>query len=97
MSLLRTETIEDAIRIQEVLVEGYKSQGEVVPLFERLVLEGLKELKAYRDTGLSPEVCMNYKIFEDECISRDVTFKRILEIVKQEEKNHENIRRNQGK
>ena len=39
--------------------DGYCSQRKV---WERL--------KEYEDTGLSPEICLNYKIFEDEAISK---------------------------
>ena len=38
-------------------------------------------LGAYEDTGLPPEVCANYKTFEDECISKGVTFSRIVELM----------------
>lgn len=37
-----------------------------------------ERLKAYEDTGLTPKVCMNYKIFEDECICDGVQFKDVL-------------------
>lgn len=40
-----------------------------------------EKLKAYEDTGLTPEVCANYKTFEDECISKGVTFSRIVELM----------------
>ena len=40
-----------------------------------------ERLKAYEDTGLTPEVCANYKTFEDEAISKGVTFKRIVELM----------------
>lgn len=40
-----------------------------------------EKLKAYEDTGLPPEVCANYKTFEDECISKGVTFSRIVELM----------------
>lgn len=38
-------------------------------------------LQKYLDTGLTPEVCANYKVFEDEAISKGVTFKRIVELM----------------
>lgn len=41
----------------------------------------LNKLTAYEDTGLPPEVCANYKTFEDECISKGVTFSRIVELM----------------
>lgn len=41
----------------------------------------LNKLAAYEDTGLPPEACANYKTFEDECITKGVTFSRILELM----------------
>lgn len=41
----------------------------------------LNKLAAYEDTCLPPEVCANYKTFEDECISKGVTFSRIVELM----------------
>ena len=40
-----------------------------------------ERLKAYEDTGLMPEICANYTTFEDEAISKGVTFKRIVELM----------------
>ena len=41
----------------------------------------LRRLAAYEDTGLEPDVCSNYRKFEDEAISKGVTFKRIVELM----------------
>lgn len=38
-------------------------------------------LMQYEDTGLEPAMCTNYKTFEDEAISKGVTFKRIVELM----------------
>ena len=38
-------------------------------------------LMQYEDTGLEPATCANYKTFEDEAISKGVTFKRIVELM----------------
>lgn len=38
-------------------------------------------LMQYEDTGLEPAMCANYKTFEDEAISKGVTFKRIVELM----------------
>lgn len=38
------------------------------------------KLAKYEDTGLTPEECMNYKQFEDECIRDGVQFKDILKL-----------------
>ena len=40
-----------------------------------------ERLKAYEDTGLEPAMCANYKTFEDEAISKSVTFKRIVALM----------------
>lgn len=53
--------------------DGYCSQKKV---WERL--------KEYEDTGLSPDVCRNYKLFEDEAISKNVPFTRIVELMNAE-------------
>ena len=45
------------------------------------VAEVLNRLAAYEDTGLSPEICAEYKKFEDEAISKGVTFNRIVELM----------------
>lgn len=50
--------------------DGYCSQRRV---WERL--------KAYEDAGLMPDVCAEYKKFEDEAIGKGVTFKRIVELM----------------
>ena len=38
-------------------------------------------LAAYEYTCLEPEMCANYKTFEDETISKGVTFKRIVALM----------------
>lgn len=38
-------------------------------------------LMQYEDTGLEPAMCANYKTFEDEAISKGVTFKRIIALM----------------
>ena len=40
-----------------------------------------ERLKAYEETGLEPAMCANYKTFEDEAISKGVTFKRIVALM----------------
>lgn len=40
-----------------------------------------ERLKAYEDTKLKPAMCANYKTFEDEAISKGVTFKRIVALM----------------
>ena len=40
----------------------------------------IKRLAEYEDTGLTPEVCMNFKTFEDACIRDGVQFTDILRL-----------------
>lgn len=60
-------------REQKCPYDGSCSQREV---WERL--------KAYEDTGLEPETCAEYKKFEDEAVSKGVTFKRIIGLMEAE-------------
>ena len=43
-----------------------------------------ERLKAYEDTRLEPEVCAEYKKFEDEAVSKGVPFKRVVELLEAE-------------
>ena len=43
--------------------------------------DAINRLGEYENTGLPPEACANYKTFEDECISKGVTFSRIVELM----------------
>lgn len=43
--------------------------------------EAANRLAAYENTGLEPEMCANYKTFEDEAISKGVPFKRIVALM----------------
>lgn len=51
--------------------------AEAADVIERLSAQ----LKSYKDTGLEPAMCANYKTFEDEAISKGVTFKRIVALM----------------
>lgn len=44
-------------------------------------MEVYEKLAKYEDTGLTPEVCAEYKTFEDEVVSKGVTFSRIVELM----------------
>ena len=43
--------------------------------------EAANRLATYENTGLEPEMCANYKTFEDEAISKGVPFKRIVALM----------------
>lgn len=72
------ERLTQRLRTGEVLMaseyeEKYTEQEWISVLQDRLA--------AYEDTGLEPEMCANYKTFEDEAISKGVTFKRIVALM----------------
>lgn len=46
--------------------------------------EVFERLAAYEETGLEPEVCAEYKKFEDEVVRKGVTFQRIVELMEAE-------------
>lgn len=54
--------------------------GNVAVIKNKNFGEAAAKLALYEDTGLSPNDCMNYKIFEDECIYDGVTFKDVLRL-----------------
>ncbi len=48
---------------------------------ESCMAQYMNRLAAYEDTGLTPEICAEYKKFEDEAVSKSVTFARIVELM----------------
>ena len=44
----------------------------------------IDRLAAYEDTGLEPEICAEYKKFEDEAVGKNVPFNRIVELMNAE-------------
>ena len=56
--------------------EGEKPRDQ----FEKIP-KVIDRLAAYEDTGLEPEICLEYKTFEDEAVSKGVPFKRIVELM----------------
>lgn len=68
----------------ELLLSGNDTDEGFLALFYMAAwafAENREMLKAYEDTGLSPEVCAEYKKFEDECVEKGVTFRRIVELM----------------
>ena len=59
------------------VLESWAIDKDQVSIIQRLC----NRLAAYEDTGLEPDVCSNYRKFEDEAISKGVTFKRIVELM----------------
>ena len=75
----------------EWLMDGIDSAEGVVALLYTAAwayAELRHKLMRYEDTGLEPDVCAEYKKFEDEAVSKGVPFKRIVELMnaQQEEK-----------
>ena len=48
----------------------------------------VKKLGQYEDTGLPPDICAEYRTFEDEAVGKGVTFKRIIELMNAEAEGH---------
>lgn len=48
-------------------------------LFDNTICE---RLAAYEDTGLTPDVCAEYRKFEDEVVASGKTFGRLLELLR---------------
>lgn len=53
--------------------------GEVCDVWIKLA-----RLAAYEDTGLEPDICAEYKKFEDEAVGKGVPFSRIVELMEAE-------------
>lgn len=47
----------------------------------KMAAQRLERLIAYEETGLEPYICISYKKFEDEAISKGVPFSRIVELM----------------
>lgn len=46
--------------------------------------EIVERLAAYEDTGLEPEICAEYKKFEDEIVASGKTFNHLIELLRAE-------------
>lgn len=46
--------------------------------------EIVERLAAYEDTGLEPEICAEYKKFEDEIVASGKTFNNLIELLRAE-------------
>lgn len=75
--------------VSDEALKKLQEQIAAWPMTQRFVVHQLiedyrmdrEDLRAYRDTGLEPAMCANYKTFEDEAISKGVTFKRIIALM----------------
>lgn len=73
---VRKMSIRGLIRTAEVFEET-----KTVAANEQDAQEPSQRLAAYEDTGLTPDVCAEYKKFEDEAISKNVPFSRLVELM----------------
>lgn len=67
--------------LESLLAESEEARAD---LGKRLAA-AQQNLAAYEDTGLEPDVCAEYRKFEDEAVSKGVTFKRIVELMNAEQ------------
>lgn len=75
------ERLTQRLRTGEVLMasnyeEKYTEQEWISVLQDRLA--------AYEDTGLEPEICAEYKKFEDEIVASGKTFNHLIELLRAE-------------
>ena len=76
-------------KVMERLTDKYEADAQRKEYERRLANgyprnipeERFLRLAAYEDTGLDPEMCANYKTFEDEAISKGVPFNRIVALM----------------
>lgn len=52
----------------------------------------IDRLAAYEDTELEPEICAEYKKFEDEIVASGMTFNHLIELLRAEEGHSVNIK-----
>lgn len=70
--------------LDDALFDGIETKEGLVALLYTLAwafAELRHRLAEYEDTGLEPEVCVEYKKFEDEAVSKNVPFSRIIELM----------------
>lgn len=68
-------------KLLDLILNGPTLNGVSKDVLRQIIRQLYSALAPYEDTGLTPEVCANYKTFEDEAISKGVTFKRIVELM----------------
>ena len=61
---------------QRTVIDGAAVRERAMEIYWRL--------KAYEDTGLKPEICAEYKKFEDEIVASGKTFNRLIELLRAE-------------
>lgn len=68
-------------KLLDLVLNGPVLNGVSKDVLRQIIRQLYSALAAYEGTGLTPEVCANYKTFEDEAISKGVTFKRIVALM----------------
>ena len=68
-------------KLLNMILNGPTLNGVSKDMLRQIIRQLYSELAAYEDTGLEPNVCADYKAFEDEAISKGVPFKRIVELM----------------
>ena len=61
---------------QRTVIDGAAVRERAMEIYWRL--------KAYEDTGLEPEICAEYKKFEDEIVASGETFNHLIELLRAE-------------
>ncbi len=65
-------------------ISNMRSASNYKRMICKMAAQRLERLSAYEETGLEPEICANYKQFEDEAVSKGVPFSRIVELMEAE-------------
>lgn len=68
-------------KLLDLVLNGPVLNGVSKDVLRQIIRQLYSALAAYEDTGLEPAICANYKTFEDEAISKGVTFKRIIALM----------------
>lgn len=61
---------------QRTVIDGAAVRERAMEIYWRL--------KAYEDTGMEPEICAEYKKFEDEIVASGKTFNHLIELLRAE-------------
>lgn len=73
------------IKTNDDFCDSYCSKQRKETCNDCAIYEAIQKLAEYENTELPPDICKNYKIFEDEVIESGRDFNHILELLKLEE------------
>jgi hypothetical protein len=71
----------DLVKMNSEWCTTYCNNQPVETCRECAIYEAIQKLAEYEDTELTPDACKNYKLFEDELITNDITFKELLSYI----------------